>query len=48
MTGALIGIGFALVVQIGLFAYGYGKLNQKVSDLCGRISRLEDKLNGNG
>jgi hypothetical protein len=29
----LIGIGILLVIQIGLFAFGYGKLNQKVKGL---------------
>lgn len=39
MEASLIGIGFGILVQIALFAYGYGKLNQKVSDLpCRRVN----------
>jgi len=40
-----------VLVQLIAFAYGYGKLSQKVNDICkkagensGRIDRLEDRL----
>ena len=39
-------LGFLAMVNISVFAYGYGKLGQKVSDLCRRVGRLEDILNG--
>lgn len=33
VIAALIGIGFLVVVNIVVAAFGYGKLSQKVSDL---------------
>jgi len=41
VIGALIGIGFLTVVNIGTVSYLFGRLNQKVDDLCRRVSRLE-------
>lgn len=41
-----IGIIGIVGVNIGLVAYTYGKLNQKVSDLCRRVTRLEEVING--
>ena len=41
-------LGFLAMVNISVFAYGYGKLNQRVADLCQRVGRLEDILNGKG
>ena len=41
MDGATIGILTLIVVNIGAVAYSYGKLSQKVSDLCRRVERIE-------
>ena len=41
-------LGFLAMVNISVFAYSYGKLNQRVADLCRRIGRIEDILNGKG
>ena len=34
-----------MVVQLVFFAFGYGRLSQKVDDFCKRADRLEDRLN---
>lgn len=41
----VIGVGVLVVINIGVAAYSYGKLSQKVSDLCRRVGRLEDAHN---
>lgn len=49
IIGALIGIGFLTIVNVVTVAYLFGRLNQKVDDLCRRVSRLEkqaDTING--
>ena len=33
-----------LLVNLAGVAYSYGKLNQKVNDLCNRVARLENHL----
>ncbi len=35
-----IGTFVLLMINISVIAYGYGKLNQKVTDLCGRLKEL--------
>ena len=40
-----VGIGLMVLVQIVMFAFGYGKISQKVSDLCKRVEGLEKKVN---
>lgn len=46
MTGAIIGVGGLVILNIVIVAYGYGKLTQKVSDACRRLTRLESIING--
>lgn len=41
----LIGLFALVLIQIAIFAYGYGKLTQKVTDLCGRVNKLPCQLN---
>ena len=40
-----VGIGLMVLVQIIMFAFSYGKISQKVSDLCKRVEGLEKKVN---
>lgn len=46
IVAALIGVGGLVIVNIIVAAYGYGRLNQKVCDLCRRVDRLEKIING--
>ena len=46
MDGISIGTVGLVVINIAAVAYSYGKLSQKVSDLCRRIDRVEKTLNG--
>ena len=46
IVAALIGVGALVIVNIIIAAYGYGRLNQKVCDLCRRMDRLEKITNG--
>ena len=41
IVGALIGVSFLTIVNVMTVAYLFGKLNQKVDDLCRRVARLE-------
>lgn len=34
-----------VVIQIGMFAYGYGKLRQKVDDLCKKVEDNTSRIN---
>lgn len=46
--GAVVGfvsIGVLTAGNIVLVAYNFGKIKQKVDDLCGRVGRLEDTQN---
>lgn len=46
--GAIAGfasIGVLMVFNIAAVAYSFGKVKQKVEDLCGRVTRLEDAYN---
>ena len=45
MDGGTVGVMSLLAVNIALVSYSYGKLNQKVTDLCGRMKKVEDILN---
>lgn len=38
-----ISIGVLVVIQIVCFAYGYGKLSQKVNDSADRINKVEKR-----
>lgn len=40
-----IGIAILVCVNIGAVAFSYGKLSQKVDDVCKRVTRLEGKSN---
>ena len=45
MDGIVVGfitIGFLIVINIAIAAYSYGRLSQKVTDLCRRVSQLEE------
>ena len=44
MDSSAIGIIIAIVVNIGVSAFGAGKLWQKVADLCKRVTRLDKRL----
>lgn len=46
IVGALVGIGFLTVVNVAVVSYSYGKMSQKVLDLCNRVKRLEELVNG--
>lgn len=45
VVGALVGVGFLTVVNISAAAFFFGKLSQKLDDVCRRVSKLENKLN---
>lgn len=45
MDGSTIGIIGLLLVNTALISFSYGKLSQKVSDLCRRMGRVEGILN---
>ena len=46
IVAALIGVGALVIINIIIAAYGYGRLNQKVCDLCRRVDQLEKIING--
>lgn len=46
MDGGTVGIMSLVVVNIALVAFSYGRLSQKVSDLCRRVNRVEAIING--
>ncbi len=46
MDGSTIGIIGLLLVNTALISFSYGRLSQKVTDLCRRMVRVEDILNG--
>ncbi len=46
MNGSTIGIFGLLLVNIAIVSFSYGKIFQKVSDLCRRMGRVEDIVNG--
>ena len=44
-ASGLISIAVLVIVNIGVVSYGYGKLTQKVLDLCDRVTKLEKATN---
>ena len=48
VIGALVGIGFLTTINVAVVAFTYGKLTQKVKDLCERVRRVETVLNNKG
>lgn len=45
MNGSTIIILLSVVVNVGVVAFSYGMLTQKVKDLCKRMGRVESILN---
>lgn len=43
-----IGVIILISVNIAAVAFSYGKLSQKVTDLCQRIDRIEKVINNPG
>lgn len=48
MDGGTIGVMSLIVVNIAVAAYSYGRLSQKVNDLCRRMDRVEKIINNPG
>lgn len=48
MDDNLIAILGLVVVNVGLIAFSYGRLSQKVSDACKRLDRIEKAINSKG
>ena len=46
MSEGITGIIVLVIVNIAVAAYSYGRLSQKVNDLCRRMDRLEAIVNG--
>ena len=44
-TIGFIGVALLVLTNIAAVAYSYGKLSQKVNDLCRRVTRLENACN---
>lgn len=44
IVAALIGVGAMVLINIIIAAYGYGRLNQKVSDFCRRLEKVENRV----
>ncbi len=36
----------SVALNVGIIAYSYGKLSQKVSDLCHRVKGIETQVDG--
>jgi hypothetical protein len=45
---SFIGIALLVVINIAAVAFSYGKLNQKVNDLCRRVDRIDRIINHTG
>ncbi len=45
MDGGTAAVIILVVINIAGVAYSYGKLSQKVSDLCRRLERVEKVIN---
>ena len=43
-TLALVGIALLVIIQIALFAYGYGKINQRVCSIDKRLNDLSHQF----
>ena len=48
MLEAIIGVGGLVIINIVFAAYSYGRLTQTVKDLCRRVGRVENIVNGKG
>jgi len=46
MGAGILGIAGLVILNIIAVAFSYGMLTQKVKDLCRRMGRVEDILNG--
>lgn len=46
MDGSTIVVLLSVAVNIGIVAFSYGKLSQKVSDLCRRVKGIESQVDG--
>ena len=46
MDGNTIIVLLSVAVNVGIVAFSYGKLSQKVSDLCRRIKSIETQVDG--
>lgn len=44
ITAGFISIGALMIVQLVAFAYGYGKLNQKLSDNCEKTNKIWNRV----
>ena len=52
MEGAVIAgfstLAFLIILQLIFFAYGYGRLNQKMSDTCDKVDTIWKKVFNGG
>lgn len=48
IIGALLGIAGLTMVNITVIAYTYGRMCQKVDDVCKRVDRLERRIFNGG
>ncbi len=46
MDGNTIIVLISVAVNVGIIAFSYGKLSQKVSDLCRRVRGIETQVDG--
>ena len=46
MDGNTIIVLISVAVNVGIVAFSYGKLSQKVSDLCRRVRGVETQVDG--
>ena len=46
MDGNTIIVLISVAVNVGIVAFSYGKLSQKVSDLCRRVRGIETQVDG--
>ena len=45
---SFIGIALLVVINITAVAFSYGRISQKVNDLCRRVDRIERIINHTG
>jgi len=46
IIGSLFGVAFLTIINVAAVAFSYGRITQKVRDLCRRVLRLEAIANG--
>ena len=46
VVGAVVGITGLTIVNVAVVAFSYGRMTQKLKDLCQRVDKLEFKVNG--